>query len=365
MSALVRPGYNDPAMTDEASFDARALFAAHADDLEDFWGRRRHGPAYTRAFHLFGRPVRLAANVLPLLEAVDAVLPLYSTASPVAAPALHLHLVAAEALAGAGPPPPDLFDRIHYAGHGAWISLHLGPWGMAWADLAAGTARAVVAPALASRPAAVARFLLNTLLLNLLDGRGFSMVHATSLVRSGRLLLLMGPHNSGKSTAALHLALAGYRFLADSQLYVTPRRDVLELVGFPVGQTKLRPDMVDAFPRLRPSARPEQVRHEQKYRVDLREVDPALIQEEALVDPPAVHLCLVARHSGSETERRSAGRAEMRAALVHNGPFWNEPARWHDHLRRLERMLVQAECHHLRLGTEPAGLLAALAPLFP
>lgn len=341
-----------------------ALFAANEAALEDFWGRQVHGPHFSRLFPLFGWPVKLTANTPTLLEAADAVRPLYSEAAPKTGPALRLHLVARRGKMGAGHPPADLFDHIHYSGYGPWIALDLGPWGMAWADLSAGRAHAVLAPSLASRPEAVGRFVLNTLLLNLLDGRGYSMIHATSLVRSRRLLLLMGPHNSGKSTTALRLALAGYRFIADSQIYVTPREDVLELVGFPVGQTKLRADMAAAFPELRALARPENVRHEEKYRLDLRQVEATLVHDEALVDPPDVHLCLVQRHDRAETTLRAATRAEMRTAVIRNGAFWNQPGIWRNHLRRLDRLVEKARCHHLILGSDPAGVPAAVDPLF-
>jgi hypothetical protein len=341
-----------------------ALFAANEPALVDFWGRQEHGPHFERTFHLFGWPVHLTANEPALLEAAASVQPLYSRVAPLAAPPLGIHLVARRGATGAPAPPADLFDHIHYSGHGAWIALHLGPWGMAWAELASGQAHAVLAPSLAARPEAVGRFVLNTLFLNLLDGRGYSMIHATSLVRAGRLLLLIAPHNSGKSTTALRLALAGYRFIADSQIYVAPRDDALELVGFPVGETKLRPDMVAAFPYLRPFARPENVRHEEKYRLDLRQVETISVCEEALIDPPAIHLCLIQRHDRAETAIRPATRDEMRVAVIRNGAFWNEPAVWRSHLRRLDRLVERAHCYHLAVGDDPDGVVAALEPLF-
>ena len=89
------------------------------------------------------------------------------------------------------------------------------------------------------------------------------------------------------------------------------------------------------------------------------------MQEDALVDPPAIYLCLVERYSGPQTERHPAGQGEIRTAMGQNGPFWNEAPVWHAHLHRLARLLARAECYHLRLGTDPAGLLTALDPLFP
>jgi hypothetical protein len=122
--------------------------------------------------------------------------------------------------------------------------------------------------------------------------------------------------------------------------------------------------MVAAFSDLRPFARPENVRDEEPYRLDLRKVETLLVHEEALVDPPAVHLCLIQRHDRAETAIRPATRGEMRVAVIRNGAFWNEPAVWRNHLRRLDRLVEQAHCHHLAVGDDPDGVVAALEPLF-
>ena len=112
-----------------------------------------------------------------------------------------------------------------------WFNLHLGAWGSCFADLRTGFGVAILAPTFAARPDLVARHLINTLLTNFLTRNGFAMLHATGLVRNGtplngdrslrlrkasaqgathptRVLLLMAPHNSGKSTTALRLTLS-------------------------------------------------------------------------------------------------------------------------------------------------------------
>jgi hypothetical protein len=49
-------------------------------------------------------------------------------------------------------------------------------------------------------------------------------LHAACIGRRGRGLLLIGPGGSGKSTAALHAALAGFEFSAEDSVFVAPEK---------------------------------------------------------------------------------------------------------------------------------------------
>ena len=51
--------------------DFDSLYARHAADLEDFWGRRDNQPECVRDLRVFGWPVRLTANQPGVLAAAD------------------------------------------------------------------------------------------------------------------------------------------------------------------------------------------------------------------------------------------------------------------------------------------------------
>ena len=346
--------------------DFEGLYARHAAGLEDFWGRRDNDVADTRDFEVFGHRVRLASNaagvLAGVLDAADFSAPMYSTAPAVDAPPLLIRLVVRPTPQPPGPLPANLFAHISYTGADDWLAIQLGGWGHCQADLAAGQALAVLSPELAAEPEVVSRCLLNTLLNNFLTARGLSMLHATSLARGERVLLLIAPHGTGKSTSALRLALAGYPLMSDSQVYVTQRPDGLLLTGFPVGRVRLRRDMLPDFPSLRALLAPEEVRGETKFSLDLRRVDPALVRETA-VAPEQVTLCLLTRHTAAATTLRPATRAEVLDVAMQNSLHYDRAEAWRPNVAGIERLVDMAQWYHLVVGRDPQSLLDAIRGL--
>jgi hypothetical protein len=335
-------------------------------DLEDFWARRASRLRYEREACLFGRPVRFLTNDERLWTAVDLCCSQYSSAPPAWATPFTLQLVVHEApaLASPGPAPDDLADRIQYTADGNWLAMLLGGWGHCQVDLAGGRALAVVTPELAQRPDLFAQYVLNTTLTNLFQANGLGMLHATCLLRGEDALLLMAPHNSGKSTTALRLVLAGWQLLSDSQVYVPPpaTHPQLQLMGFPVGRLKLREDMLDHFPQLRPWLTEEQVRGEAKHTLDLRRYQPELVQAEA-VTPTAVVACLLERAENGRTRLRPADPAEVRQAVVSNSLHLHTEAVWLGNLAAIERLVEQARWHRLEIGLDGEGIVEAVEAL--
>ena len=343
-----------------------ALYARHAGDLEDFWGRRENELRFQREFAIFGHSVRMASNQAGVLAAADFSRPLYSTAPLVERAPLTIRLVVRPAPLAVGPVPPvpgNLFSHIQYTGEGDWLALQLGAWGHCQVDLAAGRALAVLTPELAEQPEIVSRCLLNTLFNNLLTARGLSMLHATSLVRSGRVLLLIAPHHTGKSTSALSLALAGYPLMSDSQVYITPQAAGLSLTGFPVGRVKLRRDMVPSFPELRALLTEEDVRGETKFVLDLRQLNPALVHDAAIV-PSGVELCLLTRHADPATILRPATREAVMEAAMLNSLHYDRAEAWRPNVAAIERLVDMARWHHLLVGTDAGQLVGAVDELW-
>jgi hypothetical protein len=276
-----------------------------------------------------------------------------------------------------------MFPFIHYAGSGDWFNLHLGAWGNCFADLRAGFGVAILAPTFAARPDLVARHLINTLLTNFLTRNGFAMLHATGLVRNGtplngdrsfrlrkasaqtapplnRVLLLMAPHNSGKSTTALRLTLSrAFRLLTDSMVYLSETPDGLQLTGFPVGRGKLRRDMLPHFPELAPLLTPEQVRDETKFVLDLHRLDSTLVYDEAIV-PDQIDLCLLKRNGQPKTFIQEATLEETWEAIMLNSLHNDTPEVWAENLRLIELLVNRARLFHLEIGTVGNGIVEKL-----
>jgi len=366
-----------------------ALYERYAGGVEDFWGRREAHGRFQRDFHLFGLAFRLRSNVAEVLTAVDLALPLYTQIDSKAdAPQIEIQVAARDGRLAAEPPPPDLMQRITYTGDGAWLALHLGAWGQVHVDLERGRATAVIAPSLAQRPDLFAQCVLHTLLLNFIIAAGYGMLHASCLERDGHALLLLAPHNTGKSTTALRLALAGWRLLTDSMVFVQSkdlpritrintknkekirensgnscRKDEgIRLLGFPVGQIKLRADMAAQFPQLRPYLTPEVVRDETKYRLDLRQVAGVSVWERA-VTPSRTTLCLMSRHDAPDTRVTAVTQEQVWAAIMRNSLYFDDTAVWQRNLAQLMSFMEGTAACRLILGAEGENVVEKLGEI--
>lgn len=340
----------------------QALYARYQDSLEDFWARRQSRSRFARELCLFGRPVRVSSNDEGVLAAADLCRPLYSVAPSTQETPFSIQLIVNAMPTDPGPAPDDLVRHIQYIADGDWMAMQLGAWGHCQVDLAGGRALAVMAPQLAARPDLVNLCLLNTILTNLFQAGGLGMLHATCLVREDRALLLMAPHNSGKSTTALHLVLAGYKLFSDSQVYIRGGEDRLQLMGFPVGRIKLREDIVPDFPRLQPMLSTEHIRGETKRTVDLRRIDPGLVHETA-IEPSTVELCLLRRSDDGATQVWPARRTDVMEAVVLNSLHYHTDAVWQRNLALIEQLLERARWHHLAIGSDVKDIVTVVATL--
>ena len=333
------------------------LYDRYESRLEDFWGRRENDLRFKRGFRIFGCPVELSSNREEVLESADISAVLYSGAPGRERQPFRLRFVVRPAAGDAGPPPEDPFDHVRYTGAGDWIHLGYGPWGSAFADLRSGEAVAVLSAELAARPDLISRGLLNTLLNNYLTRNGFAMLHATGLVRGRGVLMLMAPHNSGKSTTALRLTLSRhFKMLSDSQIYLSDTNGGLFLAGFPVGRGKLRQDMLPEFPELQPLITPERVREETKYVLDLRELDPSLVHDQA-VFPEGIDLCLLRPNGKHDSAIRPASLEEAWEAVMLNSLHFDYREIWEENLRLVESLVSLARLYHLEIGTDGAGIV--------
>jgi HprK-related kinase B len=89
--------------------------------------------------------------------------------------------------------------------------------------------------------------------------RGHLLLHASGVSWNGRAAALAGPPGAGKSTAALHLVEAGFRFLSNDRVLARPLEDRVEALGYPK-QPRVNPGTLLSHPRLRRRLRPEERR---------------------------------------------------------------------------------------------------------
>jgi hypothetical protein len=146
-------------------------------------------------------------------------------------------------------------------------------------------------------------------------------------------------------------------------IFLTPGSEKPRLLGFPVGRIKLRRDMVPSFPQVHELLAPEMVRGETKHSFDLRQLDPALVCEEA-ASPTATELCLLELGQDEDTLLAPASRSEVEASVMDNSLFYDTKRVWRRNLASIERLLDAARWHHLVIGADPERIVAAVGALW-
>ena len=336
-------------------------FDAFSGRLEDFWGRRgAQGTSY-KEFRIFGYPVRLVSNDERIAAAIELLQPMYSKCSHVDREPWQIQFVVRrptqhrlKAI------PENLMQYVVYTGESDWLMWQIGEWGQIHVDLTKFQATAVISPLLAARPDLISQVVLHTILLNFSIASGFGMLHTSCLVKDGNAILLMAPHNTGKSTTALRLALAGFKFVSDSMIFVRP--ETYDLVGFPVGKVKLRGDMLPHFPELQSSLEAEYVRNETKYRLDLRQINPNYVHDTA-VDAENIVLCLMKRWEFEETTVFQESSKQAWEAVVQNSLYYDSASIWQKNMSQLEQLMSKAKFCTLTIGTDQDVIVTAVAGL--
>jgi hypothetical protein len=350
--------------------DFSELYRMHNQQMEDFWSRRANAPKYERKIHIFGHPVLFDSNHARMLDAATLAEQMYSTSDSQDESTWRVHLTvhsqpdpSTRSGRRLAPPPERLIDLIHYTGAGDWLSIDLREWGNCFVDMKRGEAHAILSSRLAENPELVCQVLINTILNNIATRHGYSMLHASALVKDDHILVLQAPHGAGKSTTALRLLLNGYKLLSDSQVYLGEHDGALWMGGFPVGRIKLRADMLPLFPALAAEATEEPVRNETKHRVDLMRVDPALTHRE-MIRIRRVEFCLLERWEKPESKIESLSEDELWPELMVNSLHYDTPELWNDNLRRVDLMLRKANLHRLHVGTSEDEIIKTVKELW-
>jgi hypothetical protein len=343
--------------------DFNELYSKFNNQMEDFWSRRVNAPKYERTIHIFGHPVIFDSNHPHVLDSATLAEPMYSTSDFQNESTWRVHLTVHDPNPIPAPPPKRLVDLIHFAGADDWLSIDMQEWGNCFVDMKRGEAHAVLSSSLAEQPEQVNLILLNTILTNFVTRHGYSMLHASALVKDDHILLLQAPHGTGKSTTALRLLLNGYKLLSDSMVYIGEHNDELWMGGFPVGRIKLRTDMLPLFPALAAEAVDEPVRDETKHRVELNRVDAGLTYRE-MIQINRVEYCLLERWDKSESNIEPLTKDELWPEIMANSLLYDTPKLWRENLRKIELLLKKSNLHRLRIGTSEDEILKTVNSLW-
>jgi hypothetical protein len=342
-------------------------YLSRSEHVEDFWGRRG-GLPLTAEVTRFGRAFRLRADHAGFVEALAHTASKYSQAEPTPGSEFTLEAAVAEGSPDPGSLPPDVAPYLSYTGRGRWLCVAVGAWGTAHVDLPERRARIVVHPSLAEDPAVLGDRLLDTVVLNLLIGSGMGMLHASCLVSGHSTMLLLGDHNTGKTTTSLRAVQSGaFDLLTDSMVFIDRTESgAPRLHGFPVGRLKLRADVAEAFAASggieAGQLRTELVRAETKRVLDLRRYAPDRMRVDAVV-PSSIELCLLRRNGAESSLLRPATGAEVADAVVTNSLYYDTPEAWRPNAGQVAGVLEICRCHHLEAGTQVDHLIALLREL--
>jgi hypothetical protein len=343
--------------------DFNELYHQHHHRIEDFWSRRDNASKYEKTIHIFGHRVIFDGNHEKVLESAACAERMYSTSDSQAGATWRIHLTVHDPDPLPAPPPERLIDHVHYAGADDWLSIDLREWGHCLVDMKRGEAYATLSSTLAENPEQVCLVLINTILTNFITRHGYSMLHASALVRHENILLLQAPHGTGKSTTALRLLLHGYQLLSDSMVYLGESNSELWMGGFPVGRIKLRTDMLPLFPALAAEAQTEPVRNETKHRVDLTRIDSRLTRSQ-MMQVERVEYCLLERWGRAESKIEPLTEEELWPEIMVNSLHYDTSELWNENLHRIERLLHKANLHRLRIGTSETGIIETVNQLW-
>lgn len=326
---------------------------------EDFWSRQANAQTVSFDFAPFGIPAKITANRPEILAAAHLSAGRFSQATLSNSWPIQIQMVVGS---DPGRPLPDDWpQRLVYSGVGEWITLSAGEWGHGFANLSTRTAVIFLAPALAAQTRLVSRYFIDHYLLNFILTE-WAMLHASGVfdAERQRLIVMIAPHNVGKSTTALRLLRAGYSFLADGMVLLRHTPAGFSLGGYPIGEVKLRDDVLALFPEY--TGEPVRVRELHKTVVNLRLVHANQLIEQ-LVRPASIQLCFVERADVARSRASKLSPNEVLPRLAANSVYWDEASRLAHNSATLNALLRAASLHLLKLGTEPEEIVTAIDKL--
>jgi hypothetical protein len=327
---------------------------------EDFWSRRVNTPTEVFEFAPLGLLAKISANWSDVLAAAHLSAGRFSRAAEAATErVITIQIIVRPG--PAGPVPADLPERLVYSGVGKWITLSAGQLGYGFANLETGEAVILLSSTLAAETRLVSRYFIDHYLLNFIL-TDWAMLHASCVLAPGgeRLIVMVAPHDTGKSTTALHLLRAGYTFLADGMALWRRHGPGLIVGGYPIGEVKLRDDVLALFPEY--GGQSIRVREHHKTVANLRETHPDGLVE-TLIKPASIQLCFVERNEAAQTRVTDLSRAEALPLLATNTVFWDEASSLKHNSQALQALLRVAKLYRLQIGTSITDIVGVIDTL--
>jgi len=323
----------------------------------DFWQRKRNAQSQSFQFAPFGIPAKISANQADVLAAARLSAGRFSVAAQEnTKQPIHIQIVVRSG--PDTPVPANLPEQLTYTGVGPWITLLAGQWGHAVANLQTREAVLVLTSALAANTRLVSRYFIDHYLLNFILTE-WAMLHASCVLSADgqRLVVMIAPHNTGKSTTALHLLRAGYHFLADGMALLRHEEQGFIFGGYPIGEVKLRDDVLAMFAEY--SGQSVRVREHHKTVVNLRQTHPNQLVEK-IISPASIHLCFVERKEQPQTEVLPLSAQKARQMLVNNTIFWDEAPQLAFNSNTLQALLRVASLYRLVIGRNTGDIIATI-----
>lgn len=188
--------------------------------------------------------------------------------------------------------------------------------------------------------------------------RGVPLVHAGVVGRAGRGILFPGKGGSGKSTAALCCALAGFDYVGDDCVGLECRSDGQVRAHGVYGSTTLEPDHLARFSTLAPHAIAGTLAHEDKHVVLLDALWPKALSRVLTLSAIAIPWIVPGRGSRLAT----VSRAEALRALAPTTMLFF-PGGGAKQLEFLAAVIAKVPCYRLEMGDDLARIPACLEPL--
>ena len=127
--------------------------------------------------------------------------------------------------------------------------------------------------------------------------------------------------------------------------------------GYPVGEVKLRDDVLAEFPEY--AGESVQVREQQKTIIDLGAAHPQRVAR-SLIRPASIHVCCVERIASPATQIDPIDTGTAAPILADNTVYWNEAPALDHNTATLHHLLRAARWYRLQIGTDAAELVAAV-----
>jgi hypothetical protein len=323
----------------------------HIGLLEDWWRRRETHLLHEKTFTAYGYTINFATNDSTLLAAANLSSQRYSQSAPLNdSRKIRLQFILDNQFEDQAL-PPDWPSRLKYTAVGDYLTINKDPWVNAFADLDQWTGVALVSKSLAEQPYMLSRYISDCFVLNMMLRTGWGQIHASCLYRQGKAYLIAAPHNSGKSTTAFRLVMNGYHLISDGMTYVRQVGDGVQLFGYPIGELKLRPDVVSEFADIANYGTATLVREDQKYIFNMRKLAPDRVIEQE-ISPQKITLCILERTNQKETTVEEIPPSSALKQIWPDTLHLEKTVHLEKNFRSINALFDLAVCYRLRIGTD-------------